>query len=89
MGLSMNKEQYGRYLRSPYWRAVRIKVLQKKGAYCSVCGKVNNLQVHHTNYDNLGSDMQHLDALEILCVNCHKREHKLLWWQKLATFIGL
>lgn len=86
MRLVLNKEQYRRYLKSPYWQRVRLAVKRKRGWSCEYPGCLGRrLHVHHLTYDHLGFEMDHLDDVQILCAYHHKRVHGRLWWQKLSS----
>lgn len=72
----MNKESYGRYLKSPEWRRVRSAKLARKGGSkkrCAICGR---LEVHHLVYRKRLSDVEPSD-LRVFCRNCHELAHKL------------
>ena len=60
----------------PEWRAKRIKVLNKLGNKCAVCGDRKNLDVHHKSYkpDKELWDYP-LENFEILCKEHHRERH--------------
>jgi len=45
---------------------------------CVVCGRTENLEIHHKNYDfDWKRDKKNLDEkISLLCKNCHKLTHK-------------
>jgi 5-methylcytosine-specific restriction endonuclease McrA len=69
---------YSRFLRSPYWRALRRQVLTLVPR-CERCDGADRLQVHHTTYDYLGTKTEYyeLRGLEVLCEWCHAAHHGL------------
>jgi len=71
-----NQLHYDEFLRSDYWEAVRRAVLARDGHKCRFCGATQNLQVHHRWYPPRGTEMQHLDALILLCSKCHHEQHR-------------
>lgn len=88
MGIILNKEQYRRYLLSPYWRRTRQKVFREQGKICFRCGKhCDRPQIHHESYEFLCHDYNHTDFLKVCCRNCHRAIHRLHWWQNLWRWI--
>lgn len=66
---------YDLYMNTPEYKAKRLEVLKRDGFVCQLCGSGKNLQVHHINYDNLGTELE-TDDLITLCGSCHdKRVH--------------
>ena len=58
------------------WREQRQKALERDGHECRVCGKGENLHVHHVHKIRSFSDpteANYLDNLVTLCQNCHKK----------------
>jgi len=76
--------------RSKKWKDQRDQLLN--GAKCSICGKENNLVVHHTNGLKLGDsgyDELKLGDVVILCKSCHYKIHrKTILKQKHKPIIG-
>lgn len=68
-------KNYLDYLQSDGWKEKRQLRLQKDSFKCQLCGKDNNLQVHHLNYRNLGKENIDHDIIT-LCEGCHKIAHK-------------
>jgi 5-methylcytosine-specific restriction endonuclease McrA len=65
---------YNAYLRSPAWRALRGKVLQRDDRTCQGCGRPNVAsQVHHLHYDRVGHEMM-FDLVSV-CDACHEAIH--------------
>ena len=67
---------YQEYLRSDYWESVKQAVKSRDRHKCRLCGLTLNLQVHHRWYPPRGTELQHLDALILLCSNCHDEQHQ-------------
>lgn len=62
------------YLRSDHWRALRERMLQRAGGFCSQCRRRSSrLEVHHLTYRNLGQERE--SELQVLCHDCHVEEH--------------
>ena len=58
------------------WRWLRNLVLRMKKFICEDCGtqgKLQNLQVHHEDYDSLGEEDP--ISLTCLCKRCHAKRH--------------
>lgn len=62
---------YAEFLRTPYWNAVRSRVLQRDHYKCKVCNKGGKLNVHHSDYSIHGMEHDNLDLLITLCQPCH------------------
>lgn len=43
------------------------------GAYCAICGKSRNIEVHHKTYAREGREL--LDDLVVICRSCHNLQH--------------
>lgn len=70
-------EAYEEYLRSEYWKSLREEILEKDHHRCVVCGRKENLNVHHLTYDHLGDREAEWFDLVTLCRDCHQRAHEL------------
>lgn len=61
----------------------RLKVLERDGFKCVMCGSTDRLQVHHKdgNGRNKPKEQQNhdLDNLITLCAVCHIKEHNPIW----------
>jgi len=66
---------YHSYLNSKNWHDKRNQMLKFANYKCSRCNETENLQVHHLNYNTIGEES--LGDLEVVCVNCHKKIHKI------------
>ena len=57
------------------YRFLHRQVLDRDGWHCQVCGKCQNLQVHHLKFrSQLGSDEE--QNLIALCAGCHALIHR-------------
>jgi predicted transcriptional regulator len=73
----MANKEYQDQLNSPEWKAKRKEILIRDGNKCKLCGSINNLQVHHLEYENGKFAWEYdNDKLITLCKNCHKKQHK-------------
>lgn len=66
---------YSDYLKSPYWKAIRRRILIRDGRRCQCCGSSEQLNVHHRCYDNLGHEFE--DDLITWCRGCHAAHHQI------------
>jgi 5-methylcytosine-specific restriction endonuclease McrA len=65
-------EEYRSALSSKYWKDLKREVIRCRGRKCERCGApyfVENLQLHHKHYQNIGNETQ--SDVELLCKNCH------------------
>ena len=65
---------YLQYLKTPRYRELHRKTLQRDKYKCQICGTGTNLVVHHVTYRRLGNES--LDDLVTLCDSCHFEVHK-------------
>ena len=70
------KEVYHEYLQTEEWFNKRNKVLKFSDYKCNRCASLENIQVHHLNYNTIGSES--MGDLEVLCNNCHKKAHNII-----------
>lgn len=68
---------YNEFLKSLYWEKIRIIILKKYNFCCCSCKSTKYLNVHHKTYDNHFNEHNHLEDLEVLCRDCHKKKHNL------------
>jgi len=73
----MKNKTYEELLQDPRWDACRRSILKAVGYYCQRCKAENiELHVHHKYYlKNIMPWDYPTDAYEVLCLNCHRREH--------------
>jgi hypothetical protein len=72
------KMNYREYLKSPEWKATKIRYLKSKlPKECGVCGAAwsNAMQFHHKTYKRLGREKL-MDIVPV-CDPCHLRVHAL------------
>lgn len=67
---------YGQWMQSDRWKEITAKKKKDAGYQCEMCGSAKNLCVHHTTYDHVGWEKNHLDELVVLCSVCHKKIHE-------------
>jgi len=71
---------YDEFLRSDYWRSIKLKVKQPKykGNYdhCWICRTSENLDLHHENYRYLLTKHE-LRSIKALCRGCHNLVHEI------------
>lgn len=66
---------YKEFLSSHYWM-VLSRFIKSQQRYCQLCGKSNNLNVHHKNYIHRGEEYHNWrDSLITLCQPCHAKFH--------------
>lgn len=77
------KTKYKTHLESEYWVRVKRKIKLRDNFTCVIgeCGKQTKLSVHHITYQVygfsiVGSELQYLDWLILLCETCHHEVHK-------------
>ena len=67
---------YSDFLETPYWKAIANKVRYEAGYMCKLCGKKDNLVVHHNNYENHGYEHRNWKTdLICICSDCHELHH--------------
>lgn len=88
-----NVEKYHDYLLSEEWKQIRHLVAKKHAYLCYYCYKkcrdkkfLSGFQVHHTTYDNIFNEKEHLEDLQFLCEDCHQNiAHKNKGDNKIVT----
>ena len=70
-------ESYSDYLKSSEWKSIAKKIRKRDEFKCTKCNSSESLQVHHTSYDNIFNERNHLEDLILLCDCCHKKEHNI------------
>jgi hypothetical protein len=69
---------YKDYTESPLWKYTSSVIKAMRGFTCSHCRKVGvpaHLVVHHKSYQHLGSELAYPEDMEVLCNQCHLKEH--------------
>lgn len=65
------------------WDKVKAAVMKRANNKCQCCGRTKDqlksgaLEIHHNSYDHLCNELEHLDDLIAVCVNCHKKIHSM------------
>lgn len=72
----MNKEEYGKYLKSEHWEEIKRSKTAKGKKRCSICATETQIDLHHLNYKKI-FDVQ-LEDLRWLCRRCHFTAHELI-----------
>ena len=63
---------YGEKLKDPRWQQKRLRVFERDGWACTLCGdKDTTLHVHHLYYEGAPWDVPDY-ALRTLCAPCHE-----------------
>ena len=70
-------KDYHKYLLSSEWKSIAKKIRKRDEFKCTKCNSSESLQVHHTSYDNIFNERNHLEDLILLCDCCHKKEHNI------------
>ncbi len=52
--------------------------MERAGYKCQICGRTQNLDIHHNTYENLGNERDHLEDLIVLCSEHHQVYHDAL-----------
>ena len=76
----MAKSFAKQFYNSKKWKDLRFAYIALRWGICERCGKSNAKQVHHKKYltpENIydSSITLSFDNLELLCDECHQREH--------------
>jgi len=63
---------------------LKMKIRDRDGCKCVLCGVLDDLQIHHINYDKEDSRLQNLITL---CVSCHsKTNFNRESWEEFFSF---
>lgn len=68
-------QEYVDYIQSEDWKAIAEERKRIDGNKCVLCGRSDNLQVHHRSYKNLGHE-DVMNDLVTLCQDCHEFVHE-------------
>ena len=69
------KMPYREFLKTPYWKAISLRIMKKSNFRCSICNSNENLNVHHITYEHHGMELYYMEDLVCLCKNCHENYH--------------
>lgn len=65
------KTRYAEHLSSPYWKALKARVIARRGNKCEECGSCHkSLDLHHEHYRSFPRERQ--KDVRLLCRDCHK-----------------
>lgn len=79
------KKRYAELLRDPRWQKMRLKIMERDGWKCALCGdKDTTLNVHHHSYCGMPWDAKEED-LVTLCEPCHKHIPQIVELAKKET----
>lgn len=67
-------KENGRYVHGKATTIYRKRVTKRA---CAKCKATKKLCVHHLDDDHYNNDPKNL---QVLCMACHSRMHKLAWW---------
>lgn len=72
---NLNGESYYDFLNSDYWKRIKKKTENRKTYQsCKICGKKENLELHHKHYDLINTKHE-LSAIIAVCRSCHQAIH--------------
>lgn len=81
--LAENQSIYQEGLEDPRWKQLRLKVIDRDGNKCRICGSSSNLQVHHRQYHKNKTSGEwskpweyHPFFLLTVCDSCHDYGHQ-------------
>ncbi|KJU86025.1 HNH endonuclease domain protein [Candidatus Magnetobacterium bavaricum] len=68
---------YKEYIKSPEWRALREKALDRANNKCEMCGSNGDgtLDAHHVRYPSRFKKGDSLDNIVVVCRKCHRLSH--------------
>jgi len=64
---------YEAYIQSPEWKQMAVRIRERQGNRCKLCGRDSALDVHHHTYSRLGHERD--GDLVGLCRRCHEKLH--------------
>ncbi len=67
-------ERYEAHLKTPKWKTLRKRVIERANGICEGCGENKATQAHHLTYERVGDEM--LFDLVAVCDACHSKVHK-------------
>lgn len=68
------RDLHREYLKSPAWKAFRMRALKHYGAICTRCGE-HGTDIDHKTYKNWGNEK--LEDVQVLCRPCHIAKHDI------------
>ena len=88
----MAKKSYSEKLLDPRWQQMRLRVYERDGFKCKICGcATKTLNAHHVQYHPFAEGPWDYDPDTIitLCVDCHSDEHIELEASKANVMLAL
>jgi hypothetical protein len=88
----MAKKSYSEKLLDPRWQQMRLRVYERDGFKCRICGcATKTLNAHHVHYHPYAEGPWDYDSDTIitLCVDCHSDEHINLDASKANVMLAL
>lgn len=67
---------YKRWMKTDAWRKIAAEKKKRALYKCELCGSAINLCVHHTTYENLCREFDHMEDLIVVCKSCHEALHE-------------
>lgn len=68
---------YQEQLNDERWKKKRLRILKKFNFKCCLCGRNENLNVHHLSYKEGKLAWEYCDSnYVVLCKTCHKKVHQ-------------
>lgn len=73
----ITKEVYHEMLKDVRWKKKKLSILKRFNYKCALCGSIDNLQVHHTEYRKGHAPWEYPNrTLVCLCDECHQKVSK-------------
>jgi hypothetical protein len=72
------KEKYYNFLKSPFWKKARERIL-RKSHICCICFTENDLNIHHISYENVFAakpEKFYKTDIVVVCKYHHEEFHK-------------
>ena len=86
--MARDGRSYSKQLKDPRWQKLRLRILERDGWMCQLCGAEHlTLHVHHGFYDGRKPWEYPPDSLWTLCETCHEAVSGAL--RELKIEIGL
>lgn len=89
---TFSKATYREALLDPRWQKMRLKVYERDGFQCRICGSLDKtLHAHHAYYAKSSEGPWDYDesAIITLCSSCHKKEGEELACARESLFASL
>lgn len=81
------KKTYGELLKHPKWQMRRLKIFERDGAKCTLCGDTETtLNVHHLKYHGSNPWDAPDEDLITLCEMCHLLVEEFKGWGAIESY---